>query len=110
MVILKNCEFLSHENSPIVSKVFPNVGGDVLALNIQGADGVFHLEGRAGRTAEWISLAGINLSDFSAVSGGFKKAGLYELGIVSVREMRVRIESASGDVSITGQIISSQEG
>ena len=109
MVIQKNCEFLKKNSTPIVSQVFPNATGDTLTLQITGADGVYHLEGRNSRHHDWVSLAGINLSDFSAVRGGFTKAGMYEIGIMGVRELRVRVESIMGEVSIFGQIMSSEE-
>ena len=109
MVIQKNCEFVTDSSTPIVSKVFPNATGDALTLQITGTDGVYHLEGRNNRQGEWVSLAGINLSDFSAVRGGFTKAGMYEIGIMGVRELRVRVESTLGSVSIFGQIMSSEE-
>ena len=41
--------------------------------------------------------------------GGFTKPGMYEIGIVGIREIRARIESVSGDVSMFGQIISTEE-
>lgn len=110
MVIQKNCEFIKKNSSaPIISSVFSNTSGDTLTLQISGADGVYHLEGRNNKKGDWTSLAGIDLSDFSAVRGGFTKAGIYELGIVGIREMRVRVESVSGTVSIFGQIISVEE-
>jgi hypothetical protein len=109
MVIQKNCEFVTNSNTPIVSKVFPNATGDTLSLSIKGANGLFHLEGRTNSDYDWVSLAGIDLSDFSAVRGGFTKAGMYEIGIVGIRQIRVRVESVSGSVSLFGQIISSEE-
>ena len=109
MVIQKNCEFVKNSNTPIVSKIFSNALGDTLTLQISGADGVFHLEGRNNSAHDWVSLAGINLSDFSAVRGEYTKAGMYEIGIVGVRELRVRVESVQGEVSIFGQIISTEE-
>ena len=109
MVIQKNCEFVKNSSAPIVSKPFPNATGDVLALQISGANGVYHIEGRNNRFGNWVSLAGINLSDFSAQRGGFTKEGLYEIGIVGVRELRARVESTEGNVSLFGQIISTEE-
>lgn len=109
MVIQKNCEFIKNSNTPIVSKVFPNASGDILSLQITGGDGLYHLEGRNNRNGEWVSLAGVNLSDFSAIRGGFTKAGLYEIGIIGIRELRVRVERVSGNVSVFGQIISVEE-
>ena len=109
MVIQKNCEFLKNSNTPIVSKEFPNASGDILSLQITGDDGLYHLEGRNNRNGDWVSLAGVNLSDFSAIRGGFTKAGIYEIGIIGIRELRVRVERVSGSVSVFGQIISAEE-
>lgn len=109
MVIQKNCEFLKNSNTPIVSKVFPNASGDILSLQITGDDGVYHVEGRNNRNGDWVSLAGVSLSDFSAIRGGFTKPGLYEIGIIGIRELRVRVESVSGNVTVFGQIISAEE-
>lgn len=109
MVIQKNCEFVKDKSTPIVSKVFPNATGDTLTLQITGADGVYYLEGRNDRHHNWVALAGINLSDFSAVRGSFTKAGMYEIGVMGARELRVRVESTTGSVTIFGQIMSSEE-
>lgn len=109
MIVLGNCNFARNTNTPIVSKTFFNAHGDVLSLQIEGADGVYHIEGRNSDKSDWVSLAGINLSDFSAVRGGFKTAGIYELGIGSIRQLRARIESTSGNVTIFGQIINTEE-
>lgn len=110
MVIQKNAEFFKGMNTPTVSKTFPNSQSDVLSIQIDGNfTGLIHVEGRNHRGGNWISLAGIDLSDFSAVRGGFTKPGMYEIGIVGIREIRARIESVSGDVSMFGQIISTEE-
>ena len=109
MVIQKNCDFVKNTSAPIVSKVFPNASGDALTLQINGAEGVYYLEGRNNSKGDWFPLAGINLSDFSPTRGKFTKTGLYEIGIAGVRELRVRVEVAYGEVSIFGQIISMGE-
>lgn len=111
MIIQKNCSFFKNysNGTPIVSKIFPNSTGDVLSLQITGANGIYYLEGRNNDAHDWVSLAGINLSDLSAVKGSFTKAGLYEVGIAGVRELRIRLESAEGVVTIFGQIISMEE-
>ena len=84
MIIQKNCEFITNSDSPIVSKTFSNSTGDILTLQISGANGIFILEGRNKSTHDWVALAGVNLSDFSATRGSFTKAGLYEIGIAGV--------------------------
>ena len=109
MVIQKNCDFITNANAPIVSEVFMNAAGDTLTLQISGANGVYYLEGRNRASHDWVPLAGINLSDFSAVRGSFTKAGIYEVGIVGIRQMRVRVESVQGEVSVFGQIINTEE-
>lgn len=109
MVIQQNCEFAMKATSPIVSKVFFNSTGDTLAIQISGANGVYHIEGRNSFDGEWHDLAGINLSDFSTVRNGYSKAGIYEIGVVGIRQLRARIESVEGEVSIVGQIISAGE-
>lgn len=109
MVIQKNCEFVANANTPIVSKPFPNAVGDILTLQVSGAHGVFHIEGRNNKKGDWVSLAAVNLSDFSAVRNGITKPGLYELSVVGVRELRARVESVEGNVTIFGQIISTEE-
>ena len=109
MVIQKNCEFITNANTPIVSKHFPNSTGDILTLQISGANGVYYIEGRNKTKLDWVPLAGINLSDFSAVRDGFTKAGIYEIGVVGIRELRARVESTEGNVSLFGQIISTEE-
>ena len=109
MIIQKNCEFIKNSNTPEISKIYSNSSGDTLTVQISGANGLYYIEGRNNSNNEWVPLAGINLSDFSAVKETFTKAGLYELGIVGVRELRVRVEKAEGLVSIFGQIISTEE-
>lgn len=109
MVIQKNCDFITNSNTPTVSKIFSNSSGDTLALTISGANGVYHLEGRNNSSYDWIPLAGINLSDLSVVRGAYTQAGVYEIGIVGIRELQVRVASIEGDVSIFGQIISTGE-
>lgn len=109
MVIQKNCDFVKNTTTPIVSKIFPNAAGDVLTLQISGARGKVHLEGRNVHKGDWVSLAGIDLSDFSAVRGGFTKPGIYEIGVVGIRELRVNVESAEGEISVFGQLIRTEE-
>lgn len=109
MIIQQNCDFIVKQNTPIISKEFSNSTGDILALQIEGSNGLYHLEGRNNSKCTWTPLAGINLSDFSVVRDGFTKAGIYEVGIVGIRQIRVRVESVEGIVSIYGQIISTEE-
>lgn len=109
MVILSNCKFIESTSTPTVSNTFANAAGDVLSLQIDGANGLYYIEGRNNSQGEWFPLAGINLSDFSAKRQGFETPGLYEIGIVGVRELRATVASAQGEVKIFGQIISTEE-
>ena len=111
MVIQKNCRFVKNQDSPIVSDIFSNTSSDLMSLQIDGSFSacLIKLEGRTNSDAEWTSLAGINLSDF-AMAKTFTKAGIYELGIIGIREVRVEVLSVSGGtVSVFGQMISSEE-
>lgn len=108
MIILTNCNF-ANTNKPLTSATAFNFAGDTLALQISGSKGVYRLEGRNAISGDWAPLAGINLSNLTVVPGTFTQPGLYEVGIVGVREMRVVVDSVEGHVDITGQIISTQE-
>jgi hypothetical protein len=109
MVIQKNCDFIKSASAPKISKSFFNATGDVLTVQIMGDDGVYYIEGRNNSKFDWAPLAGINLSDFTVAKNGCTKAGVYEFGIVGIREIRARVESTSGEVSLFGQIISTEE-
>lgn len=109
MVIQSNIRFIEHAKAPIVSRTFFNPTGDILSLQISGASGSVKLEGRARKDADWVTLAGIGLADFSVARDGFTKPGIYEIGIIGVRELRARVDSADGDISVFGQIISTEE-
>ena len=102
MVIQKNCSFIKNNQNPVVSKAFFNTTGDILSLQIDGANGVYWIEGRNNTDHNWVPLAGINLSDFSMVKGSYTQTGMYEIGIIGIRELRARVESAQGEVSIFG--------
>lgn len=109
MIILKNCEFVKNSNAPIISSTFSNAAGDILSLQISGASGLFHIEGRNHRNGDWVPLAGISLTNFAVTREGFTQSGMYEIGIGGVRELRARVESVDGSVTIFGQIISTGE-
>ena len=85
MVIQSNIRFVENATTPIVSKPFFNSTGDILTLQIYGSDGVYHLEGRMKDGADWVSLAGINLNNFTTIKNGFKEAGIYEMSVIGIR-------------------------
>lgn len=110
MVIQKNIEFLKGMSTPTVSKTFPNSTGDILSVQLSGDfSGAVHIEGRNRYNGDWISLAGISVSDFSVARNGFTSAGIYEIGIVGIREIRARIDEVEGNIALSGQIISTEE-
>lgn len=109
MVIQNNCNFITNATSPTISYIYPNANSDILTLSISGNEGLYYLEGRGDSNHEWITLAGVNVSDFSVAKDGFVKPGVYEIGIIGIRQLRVKVERTSGAVSITGQMISSTE-
>lgn len=109
MVIQSNIKFIEHAKAPIVSRTFFNPTGDILSLQISGASGSVKLEGRARKDADWVTLAGISLADYALVRDGFTKPGIYEIGIIGIRELRARVDSMDGDISVFGQIINSEE-
>lgn len=111
MIIQSNLHLAKNISAPTVSKIYANHTGDTLSLQISGnfTSGVFHIEGRAHPAGAWVSLAGINLSDFSVSRGGFTQSGLYEIGIAGVREIRSNIEAINGTVTLFGQILSMEE-
>ena len=109
MVIQSNCNFIENASTPTVSKTFFNATGDTLSVQIDGANGIYAIEGRNSSKGAWYPLAAINLSNFAAMREGLNMPGVYEIGIVGIRELRARVDSVQGQVSIFGQIISTEE-
>lgn len=109
MIIQKNCEFVTNISGPITSPIFANGVGDILSLQVSGSNGEYYIEGRNNRKGDWCPLAAINVGDLTVARNGIVKPGLYEVGIIGARELRVRVVSTEGFVSIFGQIISSEE-
>ena len=111
MVIQKNVHFIENTTTPMVSKQYPNASSDILDVQVDGSfTGLIKVEGRLHRHGAWVSLAGINLSNFASANGGLKAPGLYEFSVIGIREIRVNVESLSGGaVSVFGQMISSEE-
>ena len=110
MIIQKNLHFFKGMSTPTVSKAFPNSQSDILSVQISGlTSGTIHIEGRNNAGGDWVSLAGISLSDFTPARGGFTKAGIYEIGVVGIREVRARAENVAGNVTVFGQLISTEE-
>lgn len=109
MVIQRNCKFIENTSTPTVSKTFFNATGDTLTVQIDGAEGIYAIEGRNSANGAWYPLAAINLSNFAAMRDGLNAPGVYEIGIVGIRELRAKVDSVQGQVSIFGQIISTEE-
>lgn len=111
MVIQKNCHFIDNKTTPMVSKHYSNASSDVLEVQVDGDfTGLIKVEGRLRHHGTWVSLAGINLSNFTSVSEGIDAPGLYEFSVIGIREIRVNVETlAGGAISVYGQLISSEE-
>lgn len=111
MVIQNKAQFFEDVNTSKTSKIFVNPLADVLDLQVQGEFSAVELviEGRLNKDSEWVSLAGINLSDFSIAANGLTKKGIYEFSVIGVREVRARVSNLNGTISVFGYFISSEE-
>lgn len=109
MIIQQKVIFFENTFDSSVSRSYFNNSADVLTLSVDGdfSNGLFFIEGR--NHGDWVTLAAINLSDLSIQVNGITKTGLYEVGVLSVRELRCRIEQIQGSVTIAGELISSGE-
>lgn len=108
MVIQKSLNFVQSTTVPVVSTTQTNATADVLSVEIKG-NGVVYIEGRLKSESDWFPIAGINLSDFSVSKDGFTRPGLYELGVIGIRQLRARVEAVQDSISVYGQLISSEE-
>lgn len=112
MIIQNNTVFFKNASDSGVSNSVFNTASDVLSLQIDGdfASGTFFIEGRNRIHGEWYPLAAVDLSNFTLYRNGLTSPGLYEFGVVSIREIRARIEEISGGaVTISGQFIATEE-
>lgn len=109
MMIQKKVIFFKDAANTATSTSCFNGSADTLALSIKGIlnSGSVYIEGHNGD--DWISLAAVNLTNFSVSRKGLVETGIYEISILSVRELRCRIEEISGSVTIEGELISSSE-
>ena len=109
MIIQKRCVFIMDAVDAIVSYPVYNNMSDVLVLEIQGDDGEYVIEGRASDDGVWVPLAGINVSNYK-MSPTQTSAGVYEYSVIGLRELRAKVISTSGTVTLLGQLINSMEG
>lgn len=109
MLTQTNCNFITEQLIPTVSKTFTNPASDILSLQVTGGKGEYYIEGRNNNIGDWQPLAAINLSNFAVAQNGKLEPGLYEIAIASIRELRVRLENAESPVTIFGQMISLEE-
>ena len=111
MIIQKTITFCKNQTSPLISNSYFNSLSDVLDIQINGVfnSGLIKVEARNISNGDWVSLAGINLSDFSIAKNGITKSGLYEFSVVGAREIRINVEEISGEVTVHGQLISTEE-
>lgn len=109
MVIQSNIKFIDKANSPMVSKIFSNSTSDLMSLQISGGPGKVILQGRIDKNMDWVTLSGIDVSNYTIVKDQFTKSGIYEISIIGIRQLRAILESSSGEISVLGQLISSEE-
>ena len=111
MIIQKKITFCNNQTAPFISNVYFNPLSDVLSIQVDGdfSEAIIKLEGRSNNTNLWVSLAGINLSDFSVAKKGISQPGLYEFGVIGIREFRINVEQINGSVTISGQLINAEE-
>lgn len=111
MVIQRDAKFFENQNTSNISNTFVNPQADILTVQVSGGANAFTvaIEGRNSKDADWIPLAGINLTNLSVSTDGITEKGIYEFGIVGIRELRANLKSISGSVSVYGQLISTEE-
>lgn len=111
MVIQRDAKFFENQTTSNISSTFVNPLADILTVQVSGDfnAGVLKIEGRNNNKGEWISLAGINLTNLSVSTDGITEKGIYEFGIIGIREVRANLESISGSISVYGQLISAEE-
>lgn len=111
MIIQKKITFCENQTAPFISTAYYNPLSDVLSIQVDGnfSESLVKVEGRSNSTTAWVSLAGINLSDFSVTKKGISKPGLYEFGVLGIREFRVNVQEINGSVTVSGQLINAEE-
>lgn len=111
MIIQKKITFCENQTAPFISTAHFNPLSDVLSIQVDGnfLSSLVKIEGRSSNATSWVPLAGINLSDFSVTKKGISKPGLYEFGVIGIREFRINIEQVDGTVSVSGQLINAEE-
>lgn len=108
MIIQKKIIFCQNQTSSFISNSVFNVKSDLLTMTVEGSftNGNIKLEGRESESNTWVSLAGINISNFSVAKSGITSTGIYEFSIAGIRELRVNVEQvAGGSVTVSGQFI-----
>lgn len=111
MIIQKKFTFCENQTAPFISVTTYNPLSDILIVQIDGTftDSLIKIEGRSNNVSSWVPLAGINLSNFSVAKNGITQAGMYEFGVIGIREIRLNLEQINGDVTVTGQLINAEE-
>lgn len=90
----------------ILPNVYHNTIADVLSLEVSGEfTGVIKVEGRVNKeNTDYTVIAGINMSEF-IIAKTITEIGIYEYGIEGIQDIRVNIESISGNVTILGRFV-----
>ena len=94
-------------NTPgVLPNVYHNTQADVLSLEVSGTfEGVIKVEGRVNKeNNDYTTLAGINMSEFT-IAKQIVDIGIYEYGVEGIQDIRINIESISGDATILGRFV-----
>lgn len=108
MQIKKEIKFLDNISAPVnTGMVYDNIVCDILSLETKGTatDYIVKVQGCNSLDCdEWYDVAAINTKDFTI--GDITKNGIYEIGIESVRKVRVVCTAlSSGTLTANGLLI-----
>lgn len=90
----------------VLPNVYHNTTADVLSLEVSGEfSGVIKVEGRVDKENEnYTAIAGVDMGEF-LVAKTITKTGIYEYGVEGIQDVRINIESISGNINIFGRFV-----
>ena len=114
MTDVLNFEFFKREMETGVSKTLVNDSYTLLVVQIEGQFDALDIvvEGRVqADTGEWVSIAGMSVSDLSGAVEYVSASGVYQYPIEGIREIRLNLRSiTNGWVTASGVVYDSAEG
>lgn len=108
-----NYEFFRRTTTAGISDALVNESYTLLVAQVEGAFDSLDLvlECRVQEGAEWVTVAGINLSAFDGAAERITAPGIYQFPIEGVREIRLRVVTISGGwVTVGGVLYDSADG